>query len=78
LPAASAHARERLLSLDVDLRLEAGEWPVTGVDRSLNRKIVSVAFGSKAGFAITPPWLLDVHGVRGAGLLQLAARSASA
>jgi len=45
LPAVSAQARERLLSLDVDLRLEAGERSVTGVDRSLNRKIVNVAFG---------------------------------
>ena len=44
--AASVRARERLLSLDVDLCLEVRERPVIGVDRSLNRKIAAVAFGS--------------------------------
>ena len=48
LSAASVRARERLLSSDVGLCLEVRERPVIGVDRSLNRKIAAVAFGSGA------------------------------
>jgi len=35
-------------SLNVDLHGESGERQVTGVDRSLDQKIVTVAFGSRA------------------------------
>jgi len=37
------------LSLPVDLRDEAGQWPLVEVNRSLDRKIVIDAFGSTAG-----------------------------
>jgi hypothetical protein len=62
LSAASVRARQRLLSSDVDLCLEVRERPVIGVDRSLNRKIAAVAFGS-----IAPP--NDRYRQRGAAAL---------